>query len=83
VDHHDLVIPASVERIAQVRSIEEAEQHIDSLTRQVNELKRLVSDHDQRFDTLQTPWWKRVWFWLQGWPWYDLNGVQKRRPWSR
>lgn len=46
-------------------------------------LERAVSDHAQRFDTLQTPFWKRWWFWLQGWPWYDLNGERKRRPWHR
>lgn len=44
----------------------------------------MVIDHEQRFDTLQTPWWKRVWFWVQGWPWYDLNApARKRRPWRR
>lgn len=49
----------------------------------IAELERLVRDHAQRWDTHQTPWWKRVWFWVDGWPWYDLNGVQKRRPWHR
>lgn len=49
----------------------------------IEELERLVSDHAQRFDTLQTPWWKRVWFAVDGWPWYDLNGTQRRRPWHR
>lgn len=49
----------------------------------IGALERTVSDHAQRFDTLQTPWWKRVWFWVQGWPWYDLNGTRRRRPWSR
>lgn len=42
--------------------------------------KRLV-DHDHRFDTLQTPFWKRIWFWIDGWPWHDLNGTQRHRPW--
>jgi hypothetical protein len=66
-----------------VRSLPEAEVHIESLTVQVNELTRLVSDHAQRFDTLQTPWWKRLAFWIDGWPWYDLNGTQRPRPWRR
>jgi hypothetical protein len=44
-------------------------------------LEQVVSDHAQRFDTLQTPWWKRLWFAIDGWPYYDLNGIQKRRPW--
>lgn len=47
----------------------------------IERLERMVVDHEQRFDTLQTPWWKRVWFWIDGWPWHDLNGVQRRRPW--
>jgi len=54
-----------------------------SLNVRLGQLERLVSDHDQRFDTLQTWWWKRVWFWIDGWPWHDLNGIQKRRFWHR
>ena len=54
-----------------------------STTQRLEQLENVVADHRQRFDTLQTPWWKRVWFWLQGWPWYDLNGVQQHRPWYR
>ena len=56
---------------------------LEDLTFRVGELEGVVRDHAQRFDTLQTPWWKRVWFWVQGWPWYDLNGTQRRRPWHR
>lgn len=66
-----------------VRSIEEAEVHILSLTARLSTLERMVIDHNQRFDTLQTPFWKRLWFWIDGWPWHDLNGVQKTRPWHR
>ena len=66
-----------------VRSLEEAEAHVRSLTQRVRSLEQAVSDHAQRFDTLQTPWWKRVWFAIDGWPWYDLNGTQRHRPWHR
>lgn len=59
-----------------IRLIAEMQTQFDTLARQ-------VMDHEQRFDTLQTPWWKRVWFWIDGWPWHDLNGTQKRRPWHR
>ena len=62
-----------------VRSLDEAELHIASLSDRVLQLERLMSDHAQRFDTLQTPWPKRVWYWLQGWPWYDLNGTRRSR----
>jgi len=55
----------------------------EAATRRIERLERLVSDHEQRFDTLQTPWWRRVWFLIDGWPWYDLNGAQRPRPWHR
>lgn len=66
-----------------VRSIEEAELLIQSHQTQIDRLEKLVRDHAQRFDTLQTPFWKRIWFKINGWPWYDLNGEQQRRPWHR
>jgi len=47
-------------------------------------LTNMVSDHAQRFDTLQTPWWKRVLFFVNGWPWYNLNADRPSpRPWHR
>lgn len=49
----------------------------------IEQLEQLVRDHAQRWETLQTPWWKRLWFVVDGWPWYDLNGVQRHRPWHR
>lgn len=66
-----------------VRSIEEAELIIQSQQVRLDELEKLVRDHAQRFDTLQTPLWKRLWFKIDGWPYYDLNGVQQHRPWRR
>lgn len=54
-----------------------------SLASRIGQLEREVRDHAERFDTLQTPWWKRLWFAIDGWPWYDLNGTQRRRPWHR
>lgn len=69
----------------QVRDIEEAEVHIVSLTNRVHELERIVSDHVQRFDTLQTPLWKRIWFRIDGWPGQrNLNASRRAsRPWRR
>ena len=66
-----------------VRSIGEAEVVIQSQQVSLDALEKLVRDHAQRFDTLQTPWWKRLWYKVNGWPWYDLNGIQRRRPWHR
>jgi hypothetical protein len=47
----------------------------------IAQLEKAVSDFAQRFDTLQTPLWKRIIFWIDGWPWHDLNGQQKKRFW--
>jgi len=58
------------------------EQEVISLTVRMDEMERLVSDHSQRFDTLQTRWWKRLWFRIDGWPGQrDLNGMRAWRPW--
>lgn len=67
--------------LIQVNSLEEARVHIASLIDRIQQLEQYASDHDQRFDTLQTPLWKRVWYKIDGWPWYDLNGTQSYRPW--
>lgn len=56
--------------------------HTSMITR-ITQLEQQVSDFAQRFDTLQTPFWKRMLFWIDGWPWHDLNGIQKHRPWHR
>jgi hypothetical protein len=59
------------------------EQLLRSITTKVEELERIVSDHAQRLDTLQTPLWKRVWFRIDGWPGQnDLNADKRQwRPW--
>jgi hypothetical protein len=62
---------------------EEARLIAQSFSVRINELERRVMDHEQRFDTLQTPLWKRLWFKIDGWPYYDLNGTQQHRPWHR
>lgn len=71
--------------MVKIRSREEAEQQLNSLTVRVEQMERMVSDHDQRFDTLQTPLWKRIWFRINGWPGIrDLNApAPHRRPWHR
>lgn len=69
--------------MVQVESLEEARLHLASQLVRIEELERIVSDHAQRFDTLQTVPPKRLLFWLQGWPlWTDLNADRPRwRPW--
>lgn len=64
-------------------NVESLEQEIISLRARTDELERLVSDHAQRFDTLQTRWWKRLWFRVDGWPGQNDLNAEKRawRPW--
>jgi len=64
-------------------TLESLEQEVISLRTNNEELWRVVRDHSKRFDTLQTPLWKRVWFRIDGWPGIkDLNATQrKQRPW--
>lgn len=67
--------------LIQVNSLEEARVHLITLYEQNLYLMKKVSDFEQRFDTLQTPWPKRIWYKINGWPWYDLNGTQNHRFW--
>ena len=64
---------------------ESLKQEVRSLTVKVELLEALVSDHAQRFDTLQTPLWKRIWFRLDGWSGQCNLNAEKRvwRPWHR
>jgi len=63
--------------------VELDQQLLLSLNTKVELLERVVSDHSQRLDTLQTPLWKRLWFRVDGWPGRrDLNAQGRaRRPW--
>jgi hypothetical protein len=64
------------------RDLDSLASNIESLWVNINQLHQRTMDHEQRFDTLQTPWWKRLLFLLDGWPWYDLNAPRRRwRPW--
>lgn len=70
-------------RLTQVRSLEEAQVHIVSLSVRVDVLEMKVRDHADRFDTLQTSRWRRLWFRVDGWPGQrDLNAERRAwRPW--
>lgn len=56
---------------------------IESLKVNVLQLQERTMDHEQRFDTLQTRWWRRLWFRIDGWPGIvDLNADRRAwRPW--
>lgn len=65
-----------------MRNAESVDAEIESLWNNIQQLHDAVNDHAQRFDTLQTPFWKRLLFLLDGWPWYDLNAPKRHwRPW--
>jgi hypothetical protein len=76
-----------VERLAVMESeVESLKAEVESLRfnqEGEGQLWFLVRDHAQRFDTLATPWWKRVWFRILGWPGRrDLNADRPAwRPW--
>lgn len=62
----------------------EIEQHVwESIVVRIDALEQRIMDHEQRFDTLQTPLWKRVWFRIDGWPGQTNLNADKRawRPW--
>ena len=44
------------------------DQLLKSLHTRVEQLEHEIRDHAQRFETLQTRWWKRLWFRIDGWP---------------
>ena len=75
------------QRIAELeRTVESMAQEVESL--RVNlygdgQLWHLVRDHVDRFDTLQTRWWKRAWYRIDGWPGQrNLNADRRAwRPW--
>lgn len=56
---------------------------IESLKVNINQLWHAVRDMEKRFDTLQTPLWKRIWFRIDGWPGQtNLNSPKRSwRPW--
>jgi phytoene dehydrogenase-like protein len=69
----------------QVRSLEEAEQHIRSLTARQTQLEAMVFEFNRMFEVLQTPLLKRIWFRIDGWSGQSDLGQKKPRwrPWRR
>lgn len=61
--------------------LENLRAEVESLKVNLLQVQEMTIDHAQRFDTLQTPFYKRAWYWLDGWPWRDLNGERRWRPW--
>ena len=55
-----------------------------SLRLRIQKLEERIHDLEEEFDTyVRTPWWKRLWFAADGWPWYRLVDHPRWRPWHR
>jgi hypothetical protein len=68
----------------QVRDLEEAAIHIASLSVRLAELERRLRIEEKVSDTfILTPWWKRLWFAVNGWSLYELQERPQWRPWRR
>jgi hypothetical protein len=59
------------------------EARFASIEVNMEQLQHRVRDLEKRFDTLQTPLWKRLWFRIDGWPGMkNLNATKRSwRPW--
>lgn len=66
------------------QSFEEAELIFASLLAQNAQLGARLRTVEKKQDTQGSPWWKRVWFRLNGWPpWYVVAEKASWRPWRR
>ena len=54
---------------------------IEALQRQVKEMRRRLTFFDHWHDTMHSPWYKRGWWWLQGFRLLSL-GRWYRAPWN-
>jgi hypothetical protein len=51
---------------------------------QIIELRQQLRHMQKQLDTLGSPWWKRLWFRIDGWPaWYVVAERRAWRPWHR
>lgn len=68
----------------QVRSLEEAQIHIESLISRVVELERRLRVEEEISDTfILTAWWRQLIFRLDGWSGHRLQDRPQWRPWRR
>lgn len=66
-------------------NLEDLEARITSLEANVHgDLAHRLRRVEDRFDTLNTPVWKRIVFRADGWgPWHTLRDAPRWRPWRR
>jgi hypothetical protein len=58
-----------------------SEVEIEALKRQVRDLRRQMVFMDHWRNTVRSPWYKRVWWWAQGYRLCSL-GRWYRAPWN-
>ncbi len=74
------------EEFPQVLDLEEAKVHLGVLYERVQKLERLATLHDDEIEmAFRTPFWKRLWFRLDGWPLHRVGQTHELpwRPWRR
>lgn len=49
------------------------EQDIDVLKRQMLSVRRQLQEHDEWLDTVNSPLFKRIWWWFQGFLFYRVG----------
>lgn len=60
------------------------EQEIDVLKRQVHSLRKQVQRQGEWLDTVNSPLYKRIWWWIKGYNFHTLGRwYDKDRPWER
>lgn len=66
----------------QVRDVDEAATHLTSHEVRLDEIERRLRIAEKKLDTgWETPLWKRLVFWLDGWPLHRLVMRPAWRPW--
>jgi hypothetical protein len=64
-------------------TIESFEQEIESLKVNVKQLQNRVRCLEKIVETIWTPWWKKIWFVIDGWPLYRIVKKRQWRPWHK
>jgi hypothetical protein len=55
------------------------DSRIDTLEAQIKGLRRQLVRYDHWHDTMKSPWWKRAWWWIQGYRLLSLGTWYKAR----
>jgi hypothetical protein len=57
------------------------EAEIESLKVNNKQLQNRMHFLEEVIDTIWTPWWKKAWFVIDGWPLYRIAEKRQWRPW--